>query len=336
VSVSLRAHVASLVAVFLALAVGVATGGELLHSTVVHDLRAQAAAARAHAEQARVDGGADRTARAEAEAFASAASPRLLALRLAGRHALVVTLPGSTPQDLNRLAAAVRAAGADLAGDLRVGAVAVDPDASVLLADVAGRLAVPPAALTPSASPLPSAGPLPSASPLPSAGPLPSASPSTADSTVGAGAQRVAAVLAAATAGGAGAQSDPVRVLATLRGARLLDPGSRSAARADVVLLLSPGGAARGSATGLLLALAGAYQARGLAVVVAGPASAAAAGGALAALRADPLHARVSSADGLDTTQGPTVAVLALAERAAGRTGHYGRGPGATAVLPPV
>ena len=41
-----------------------------------------------------------------------------------------------------------------------------------------------------------------------------------------------------------------------------------------------------------------------------------------------------SDADGFGTAQGLIAAVLALAEKAAGGSGHYGVGPGATAVVP--
>lgn len=300
---SLRAHVASLVAVFLALAIGVLVGGEVLHATVVHDLRTQAGVAHDDAADARRTAEADRAARSRAESFSAAAGPRLLAGVLPGATVLLVSIPGTAADDRNRLAAGLRTAGASLVGDVRLGPVATDPDASALLTDVASRLR--PATVTVHTEP---------------------------------GQQLADVVAAASTTGGAtgGTSGDGARLVPTLRGARLLEPGSRVDARADLVVLLVPGGVARGSQIALLLDLARSCSARAAAVIVAGPAGSAAAGGVLAALRRDPLQTSVSSADGIDTAEGPTVATLALAERRGGRAGHYGTGPGATAVLPPT
>lgn len=297
---SVRAHVASLVAVFLALALGVLIGGEVLHTTVVQGLRTQVAAAEATATGAVAAGEADRAAREQAESFTTSAAPRLVSGRLPGRQVLLVSLAGTTTDDRNRLAATLQAAGATLAGDLRLAGLATDPDAGELLSDVAARLK--PEGLI----------------------------------AAGTGGQRFAEVLAAGSAGGEGPQADAARVVPALRGAGLLERGSRSDSRSDAVVLLAPAGEVRGSQSTLLLALARAYSARGASVVVTGPATSAAAGGALAALRADALRSTVSSADGLETAEGPIVATLALAERVTGRTGHYGRGPGAAAPLPPA
>jgi hypothetical protein len=42
-----------------------------------------------------------------------------------------------------------------------------------------------------------------------------------------------------------------------------------------------------------------------------------------------------STIDAVDTAGGRLAAVLALVEQMQGRSGHYGDGPGAAAVLPP-
>ena len=71
-------------------------------------------------------------------------------------------------------------------------------------------------------------------------------------------------------------------------------------------------------------------------VVAAGPSSAAQPGGYLGAVRDSTLSGEVSTDDLLPASVGRVVLVLALQEQLNGGSGHYGTGPGADTVVPPV
>lgn len=102
--------------------------------------------------------------------------------------------------------------------------------------------------------------------------------------------------------------------------------GAAPTARATLVLFVA--GPSRGTA---LSSLAEAFAER-VGVVVAGPLTATRGVGALAVLRGQ--SGGVSDVDGADTAQGLVAVVLALAEQAAGGSGHYGTGPGASDAVP--
>lgn len=105
--ISYRHHVVSLVAVFLALAIGVTLGGGPLSDVG----RAAPPSSNALAK----DAGAER-AQAFAETFATASAPALYAGRLRDRSVSVLTLPGADPAVVDRLGAQIKAAGGSVAG----------------------------------------------------------------------------------------------------------------------------------------------------------------------------------------------------------------------------
>ncbi len=327
--VTVRAHVASLVAVFLALAVGVLVGGVALHATEVHDLRTRATSADADAAAARSSAARDGADSARSDAVSVAAVTRLLGARLRGHDVVVVSLPGADPRDRDRLGAGLRAAGASMGGDLRLASAAVQGDAIGLLGDVAGRLdpRARGAALDRFATVLAQAGTSARTRPAAAGSTQPTISPTISPTTPRSqGAAPVPAV-----------PVSTARLVPTLRAAALLDVGSRVDGAADLaVIVVPPGGdgsAVDGATDALTLALARAMAARGTRVLVSGPATSARPGGAVAAVRRDVLRATVSSTDGLDAAAGPAVAGLALV--APGPAGHYASGPAASAPLPP-
>jgi len=328
--VSVRAHVASLVAVFLALAVGVLVGGVALHATEVHDLRTRATSADADAAAARSSAARDGADSVRSDEVSVAAVTRLLGARLRGHDVVVVSLPGADPRDRDRLGAGLRAAGASMGGDLRLASAAVQGDAIGLLGDVAGRLdpRARGAALDRFATVLAQAGTSARTRPAAAGSTQPTISPTISPTTPRSqGAAPVPAV-----------PVSTARLVPTLRAAALLDVGSRVDGAADLaVIVVPPGGdgsAVDGATDALTLALARAMAARGTRVLVSGPATSARPGGAVAAVRRDVLRATVSSTDGLDAAAGPAVAGLALV--APGPAGHYGSGPAASAPLPPT
>ena len=104
--ITFRHHLVSLVAVFLALAVGIALGGGPLSEV---GLPGKATAA------SPVDEGTRRTADFGND-FADAAASRLYAGRLAGRPAAVLAMPGADEQTISALTAQIGVPGAGRAG----------------------------------------------------------------------------------------------------------------------------------------------------------------------------------------------------------------------------
>jgi hypothetical protein len=91
----------------------------------------------------------------------------------------------------------------------------------------------------------------------------------------------------------------------------------------------------RQGANSIITTIAEAVDANTDGVVVAGPIASAHAGGLVAAVREDVVAARdVSTVDVLGRVSGEVVAVMALAEQAHGKTGHYGAVDAADGAMP--
>ncbi|MGZ4496501.1 MAG: copper transporter [Nocardioides sp.] len=115
--ISYRHHVVSLVAVFLALAVGVALGGGPLS-----DLGRDAAPVSARTPQVKT---ATRAA-SFGDAFATTAAPALYANRLQGHPVSILTLPGADADEVSGISAQVEKAGGQVAGTYDVQPTLVD------------------------------------------------------------------------------------------------------------------------------------------------------------------------------------------------------------------
>lgn len=107
----MRQHAVSLVAVFLALAVGVVLGSGVLSDSLVAGLRDDKADLRRDLDTAR-----DHTNRAEAhlaaaDAFEATIGPRVIRDELVDRTVVVVTTPDADPADLEAVLRLVGAAG---------------------------------------------------------------------------------------------------------------------------------------------------------------------------------------------------------------------------------
>lgn len=315
--IDFRYHVVSLVSVLLALALGLVLGSVVLDDPLVRAeaQRASALADRRDGAQARAR---DLRARLAAERrFGQAVTPQLVAGSLEERAVVLVVAPGVPRATGAAVADAVRAADGTVTGTLVLRDAYVDPAEAPELDALVARL-VPPGVELPEGSAgeraaVELAGVLLRAADgeePPEDGddvsvPDPSADAATRASVLG-GLARMGFV-----AGADGVQE-----------------------AADLAVVLAPGPARTGAAVpGAVTALASALGARGSGAVVAGPSAAAQPGGSLAAVRAADDDA-VSTVDTLGTSAGTVGVPYALAERAAGAGGHYGRGPGASGLLP--
>jgi len=272
--ISYRHHIVSLVAVFLALAAGVALGGGPLSDLGRDDRAASATTTPKREAQRTADFG---------DQFASAAATTLYGGRLAEHRVAVVTMPGADADATTALTEQIGAAGGEVTGTYVVRPALTDPAQKSLVDTLGSQLMTQ----------------------------LGDAVDSTASTY-----PRLGGLLAVA-ATGTGADADAVRQ--SLAGAELVDT-AKGATPAEIVLVVL------GDHTdpAILAGLATGLAAKGTGVVVAGDTAAGAAGGDLAALRADPAADAAATVDGTDTALGQVTATLALIRALTNPGGSFG------------
>lgn len=128
-------------------------------------------------------------------------------------------------------------------------------------------------------------------------------------------------------------------ILSGLSTADLMSPAGDLTRRGSLVLVVTGGGAAsptqREGAGAVVTAIVDAMDEATDGVVLAGPISAARSGGVIEAVRREVVTAQeVSTVDTLNRGAGQLVAIMALAEQADGRSGHYGSVDAADGVMP--
>ena len=309
--IDFRYHLVSLIAVFLALAIGIVVGTTALNGYVVDDLRARNGTV-IHDKRTLEGQVRDlRTQVSRREQFADAVGPKVVAGQLTDEKVVLVTMPGVSEQLVQDLTRLIQSAGGAVTGRLSLHGDLLDPTKSSVVDDVTAQVA-PPGLSLPDDS-----------------------------------AARAALELAAATVSKPGpsiSRDAAAKVLGGFRGADLVDvqaAGISGLVPATLAVLVSaaydgtPLDDAARHAQQAAVALATALDARAEGAVLAGPASAAQSGGLIAALRSDgAASGAVSTVDAADTAYGAVATVLALHEQATGRAGRYGQGPGAQAAAP--
>jgi hypothetical protein len=305
--IDFRYHLVTIIAIFLALAVGIVVGTTALNGAVTTNLHHDVAGLQA--EKAKLLGENDTAAAALAldTKFASELEPVLLPGALTGRRVAVVGLPGTTPGDRSAMSTLLQQAGADVVAQLGFTPTVVAPASSSLLAAVS-QDAAPPGMSLPTGQPV----------------------------------QAAAEVLAAGLTGrtSTGIDPSPLVVTAAFSSYGLLTEDVRTRSTARLVVLVAPPGPAsppasapaqKAAQAGVTLStdLAQALAAVHAAVEVVGPVSSDAPGGLLSGVRGALTHSvAVSTVDGTDTPQGQIAAVFALRAAQTGITGRYGVTPG--------
>jgi Copper transport outer membrane protein, MctB len=311
--IDFRYHLVSLIAVFLAVALGIVIGTTALNAPILEDLEGEVAAlaedkrdleTQTQDLQAQVDTG---------DAFGQAVAPALVAGSLAGRSVvLVATDEDVTAETVEELTTLVGAAGGTVTGTIRLQPGYTDPAGA---AEVQSYVTGPG---------------------LPTGVTL----PETDDTGQLVGAL-LAQVLMRPAAPGATAPDTAAlsSVLAGLRALDVLDVESASVTPADFAVLLTAGAPAEDDAadrTDTLVDLALALDAAGSGAVVAGDAASDADAGLVGVIRADPEDsAALSTVDNVDAAPGRISTVLALGREGAGTSGAYGVGED-TQPVPPV
>jgi hypothetical protein len=309
--IDFRYHLVSLIAVFLAVALGIVIGTTALNEPILADIKNQVSALEKDKRSLE-----DRTQQLQSQVnstdtFADAVAPALVHGTLTGHSVLlVVSNDAVTSDSVDKLTSLIGAAGGTVSGTLTLQPAYSDPATATSLKNYV------------TGSGLPAGVTLP---PADDAGQL-----------VG---SLLAQVLMIPPAGPAPDRAAISSVLAGLSALHVLTLQGDSVAPADYAVVLTAGSftskdAAARNAT--LAALVNALDKAGSGAVVAGDAGSAADTGLVGVIRADPtMSAAVSTVDNAATAAGRISTVLALVSEGDGTSGKYGTGQD-TQPVPPV
>ncbi len=310
--VDFRYHLVSIIAVFLALAVGIVLGTTALNGPIQDNLNGNIT--RLSADKRTLEGDVQEL-RGQVQAsddFALSVGPELVRGGLTDRRILLVTTP-RTPSDLaKRLTPLLEQAGADVTGTLTLLPALSDRSQTQLLEDLVAEV-------------------VPAGVDLPDGEPVDRAAAELAAALVRTGDAKAVEAAEAQAVVSAFEEADLVQYASegdTLRPASL------------VVVLTGPApdkelDEAQRAEQDAVLNVAAAFDRGSDGAVVAGPTGSAGDRGTVRLLRKDSgVAGDVSSVDNADRGTGQVAVVMALVEQLAGRSGQYGAGGGASAPLP--
>lgn len=314
--VDFRYHLVSIIAVFLALAVGIVLGTAALNGPIQDALNDNISRLSADKRALEADVQELRGQVRASDEFALTVGPGLVQGTLTERTVLLVTTP-QTPADLpERLTPLLEQAGAQVTGTLQLLPALAEPQSGQLVEDLVAQV-------------VPAGVDLPDGEPV----------------------ERATAELAAALvrpADGPGVEpAEAQAVVSAFEEADLVrfstDDETLQSATLAVVLTGAPAeppvdeaqGAQSQAQSQALVDLVSALGSRSDGAVVAGLTGSAGQGGTVRLVRAEaPVAAEVSTVDNVDTGTGLVAVVLALREQLAGGVGQYGAGAGAAGALP--
>jgi hypothetical protein len=301
--ISFRYHLVSIIAVFLALALGILVGTTGLNGAILSDLKKQVRTLRGETSSLRASNDSLSTLAGNDEKFASTYMKPILTGRLTGRSVVVVSAPGTSSKIRSGANDALAAAGAKVVTQIQLSANFIDPargsDIITLLSGAA----------------------------LPFGITLPSSS----DASIQAG-----AVLGYVISG-RGKPTDLGQVLSSFSGLRMLSVNDH-AQKATLAVVLTSGTFLKTDPRAKAMpALVSEFHAYGIKTVVAGDTLSSTAAGLVESVRADgTLGTTVSTVDNADSSIGQVSTALALAGLVAGQSGSYGTGTGANSLFPPA
>ncbi|MCU1612668.1 MAG: hypothetical protein JWO98_208 [Frankiales bacterium] len=311
--IDFRYHLVSLIAVFLAIALGIVIGTTALNQPLLTDIKGQVSSLEQDKRSLEDQTRQLKSQVSAGNAFEQAVAPALVSASLTGRKVLLIAANDKVPADtIQKIGALVGQAGGSVSGIIHLQPAYTDPgQASAIQTYVTGPGK--PATVT---------------------------LPQTDDAR-----QLVAALLAdvlmtpsqQTTAGTDTAAISSV--LAGLSALHALSQDSSSVTPSDYALLLTADaftGKDAGTRNAALVDLAAALDAAGSGAVVAGDATSAGNNGLVGVLRNNPtVSAAVSTVDNVTTPAGQLSSVLALSRERQGTSGKYGTGQD-TQPVPPV
>ncbi|WP_347060577.1 copper transporter [Blastococcus sp. HT6-30] len=309
--IDFRYHLVSLIAVFLAVALGIVIGTTALNEPILADIENQVAALERDKRNLE-----DRTQELQSQLdtsqeFEEAVGPALVEGTLTDRSVLLIpTNETVTPETVEAVTDLIGEAGGSVSGVVRLEPAYSDPATGAALQSYV------------------TGSGLPAGVQLPESG--------DADALV---ASLLSQVLMVPPGGPV---PDPAAVSSVLAGLSSLDvliPEGASVTPADHAVLLTGSGFTGDDAerrNAALVELATALDARGQGAVVAGDATSARPNGLIGTIRADPaLATAISTVDNVATVVGRISTVLALGQESQGTSGKYGTGED-TQPVPPV
>ncbi|SFS95500.1 copper transporter [Saccharopolyspora flava] len=307
--ITMRYHIVSIAAVFLALAVGVVLGTSsvsegLLKSVGGEKQQLQDQVDQLSAESARYKAQAD-----AADRFDTTVAPLAVQGQLTGRSVVLISSPEVDDARREGMAKLLRDSGADVTGEVRLGEALTDPERTDQLRGVVTQLLPAGVQLPTAADPGTLAGGL--------IGPLTLVNPETGQPQAADDAR--AAALSGLAGGGYATASEglrPAQLAVVLTGGRL--DGDNAADEATA-----------------LARFATQIDRSGQGAVLAGAHGSADGRGAVGVARADPAMASaLSTVDNAETGAGRVAVVLAAREQADRQSGHYGVASSAQGPVP--
>jgi hypothetical protein len=316
--IDFRYHLVSIVAVFLALAIGIVLGSTELQGPAYAFLDQTTSKLKTQLDQAASQRDAAQQQATEGEMYAQAVEPAVLHDLLAGRQLLIVTEPGAQSSVVSGISAAAVDAGAKVTGQINLQPKFFDTSGTAQDSLNQTNLAV--------------------------------AEPEGIQLDASAtyqqqAAQVIASEILTATPGsaasqGTGTSTNAATMLQAYAASQFLSTTGQPATPASLAVVVTPQTApSDGSADQLdqvLIPLVQELAAKSAATVVVGSSGGSGAGSPITVLRSNNVSSQVSTVDDADLASGQTVAIQALAiQLAGGKAGNYGfTANGATAIAP--
>jgi hypothetical protein len=316
--IDFRYHLVSIVAVFLALALGIVLGTTALNGPIVHALQKAESISKNTAASLRTTNDNQKHRIAGDGLFATAAAPPLLGGLLTGQQVVVVTAPGADSKAVSGVTTAIRQAGGTVTGPVALNQQFFDTSATTesSLTTLAQQLAPPGLAVT-------------------------AGSGQQADAPQLAGQSEASSVLAAALVakeGGTVTAAETQSILAGLAQQGYLQVSSTAIAPASLAVVISPATPPAGGdgdpANVTLISLTQKLDTGGLGAVLGGSyPTGSGTGSAIEELTSGDTGIQVSSVDNAQSEIGQILTVQALAELI---EGHKPAAYGVSAVPSPM
>ena len=302
--IDFRYHLVSIVAVFLALGLGIVLGSTALRPSVLSGLERTSQQERQQINSVIATNGQQRRELASSDQFAQAAAPLLLRQLLAGERVVLVEAPGASGQAVSGISQALTEAGATISGELQLQTKFFDssPTTQEQLGQLAQQFAPPGQTLA-------------------------------SGTAVGQASQVLAGAILTRDGPGqpvAGqADSASMSLLSGFAaGGFLTIPSGHPYARATLAVVVAPGSPPSTSdsnpASQALVTFAQWLNRAGQGTVVAGTVDGSGPGSAIDVMRTDGRSGRMTSVDNADQTIGQIVVAQSLAEQLRGISGSYG------------
>jgi Copper transport outer membrane protein, MctB len=343
--IDFRYHVVSIVAVFLALAIGIVLGSTELQGPAYNILNQTTAKLQGDLDQARTQLSGSQAQASADEAYAQAVEPAVLRDLLSGQRLLIVTEPGAQASVVSGISTAATDAGATVTGQIALQPKFFDTSATTrdslnqTTLDLAQSASI---ALTSSESIQQQAAQVIASEILvksAAAGGTGQASPSQSSSGQASPSQ-ASSGQASPSQSSSDQGTNAQTMLSAYASSGFLNTSGQPATPATLVVVVTPQAApADGVADQLdqvLVPLVTELAAKSSATVVAGSSGGSGSGSPIAVLRSNNVSNQVSTVDDADFTSGQTVTMQALAALLeGGKAASYGfTGNGASSVAP--